>query len=55
MRRRINAKSKTLVIDDDGDYQDATGIVLEKSGFAVDSALTPDVLVGKIKEILNIT
>lgn len=42
---------KILVIDDDKDYQDATRIVLEKSGFDVDSALTPDEGIEKVQKV----
>ena len=42
--------SKILVIDDDKDFQEATQIVLEQSGFSVDSAYGPDEGLEKVRK-----
>ena len=41
---------KILVIDDDQDFVEATGLVLRKAGFDVDTAQTPDEGLQKIRD-----
>ena len=41
--------ARILVIDDDRDFLDATRVVLEKAGYEIDTAMTPEDGVEKIR------
>ena len=43
--------AKILLIDDDPDFQATTRLVLEKNGFSVFSALTPEEGLGSVKTV----